>query len=277
MRDTKYLVLRFLTQFLFFVQPFVDRKVVLTNIRNLFTSDWMFYVCTVLGINFLTRIIVDLFFMSLYYFQPTCIEKYRTNTKWLWETDKDYYKKITHTILHYFLINILLVIPLIVFTFDETRDKLRILPETVPEWYVSFYQIILGLIMYDFMFFVIHRTLHMKQFYWIHKMHHEYNNTVIWADAHTSLLEVVFVAIIPNIIIGMIINMHIYTQCMFVIISIALGISQHSSYDLPYSPFDLIPFCDTYRGHTIHHKLTNVNYAPYWTLWDRIFGSYRRQ
>jgi sterol desaturase/sphingolipid hydroxylase (fatty acid hydroxylase superfamily) len=162
------------------------------------------------------------------------------------------------------------------FSFDENRDKLKISPDTIPPWYVSFIQIMIGLIMYDLMFFVIHRTLHMRQFYWIHKMHHEYNNTVIWADAHTSLLEVVFVAVIPNIIIGMLINMHLYTQYMLIIVSIALGISQHSSYDLPYSPFDLIPFCDTYRGHTLHHKLTNVNYAPYWTLWDRIFGSYRQ-
>lgn len=275
MKDSIYLILGLLTQAFFFVQPWIDRSAIVHFVRSLFQSDRTFYICTILGINLLTRLSVDLFFMMLYYFQPKSLDKYKINKQWLWEIDNNYYKKITYTILHFILINVVLIVPLIVFSFDETRDKAKVGADTVPEWYVSFYHIMLGLIVYDFMFFVIHRTLHMPKFYWIHKMHHEYYNTVIWADAHTSLLEVIFVAIIPNIIIGIFINMHIYTQCMFIIVSIALGISQHSNYDLPYSPFNLIPFCDTYKGHPLHHKLTTVNYAPYWTFWDRVLGSYR--
>jgi sterol desaturase/sphingolipid hydroxylase (fatty acid hydroxylase superfamily) len=268
-------ILIFLTQCLFYIQPFIDRTSLLIYARSWFDSDRTFYIWMMLGVNLVTRLIVDIFYMILYRVQPRSLEKYRTNRTWLWETDKQYNSKIFYTTSHFILINILLVIPLITLTFDENRDHNRIDPYLVPEWYVSFGQIMIGLIMYDFMFFVIHRTLHMKSFYWIHKMHHEYNNPVIWSDAHTSLLEVIFVAIIPNIIIGIFIQMHIYTQLMFTIVSISLGISQHSNYDLPYSPFYLIPFCDTYKGHILHHNYTSCNYAPYWSFWDRILNSYR--
>jgi sterol desaturase/sphingolipid hydroxylase (fatty acid hydroxylase superfamily) len=265
----------FITQFLFYVQPFVNRSNVLIYLRSFFQSDWAFYVTMVLGINFLTRFLVDLFYVILYYFQFKVLNKYRVNRVWLWDIDKQYYQKVIYSFIHFIWINLVIFIPLTMISFDAERDFVKIDPMIVPEWHQSFIQIMCALIMYDFMFFVIHHVLHTKYFYWIHKMHHEYNNPVIWSDAHTSFIEVVLVAVLPNFIIGMFVNMHIYTLCMFIIVSISLGISQHSGYDLPYSPFYLIPFSDTYRTHNIHHSLLRVNYAPYWSFWDRICGSYK--
>lgn len=132
--------------------------------------------------------------------------------------------------------------------YNPNRDKDRISPDTIPHWFTSFYQIMISLIAYDFIFFVIHRILHTKYLYFIHKKHHEYKNTVIWADAHTDFIDVLLVAVFPNIIIGIFVPMHLYTQCMFIIVSISLGISQHSNLNLPYSPFYLIPFCDKIFG-----------------------------
>lgn len=268
--QVKYL--QFITQILFYVQPFVDRKEVLIYLRSFFSSDKLFYICVVLGINFLTRFVVDLFYVMLYRLD---LDKYRINKVWLWTVDENYYWRITYSFLHFVFINLIIFVPLTVISFDPVTSYHRIDHEKIPEWYESFIQIMCALIMYDFMFFIIHKCLHTKYLYWIHKMHHEYNNPVIWSDAHTSIIEIVLVAVLPNIVIGLFIDMHIYTLCMLIIVSISLGISQHSGYDLPYSPFYLIPFCDTYRGHNIHHSLLRVNYAPYWTFWDRITGSYK--
>jgi sterol desaturase/sphingolipid hydroxylase (fatty acid hydroxylase superfamily) len=272
----KYQILKIITQLLFYVQPFVDRSYILIFLRDLcgtHCSNKFFYISLTLGINFLTRFIVDIFFLSLYYFQPKFLENYKINKKWLWETDINYNNKIFGTIMHYLSLNVFIFVPLALISFDENNDYHKIDPILVPKWYVSFYQIMVTLLLYDLIFFIIHKSLHSKYLYWIHKKHHEYTNTVIWADTHTSFIEVLLVAVFPYIIIGMLFDTHVYTQCMLIIVSITLGISQHSNYDLPYSPFDLIPFSNTNKAHVYHHKLLNVNFAPYWTTLDTIFGS----
>lgn len=277
MHHIVWFILILTTQFIFYYQPYVDRSHVIKYMRNLFSSNYEFYICSILFVNFMTRVIVDIFYVLLYYFKPSCIEKYRINKKWLWETMTPiaYYKKIIGTLFQVILINILIVIPLTLISFDESKHGYKVDPDMVPVWYISFFQIMIALIMYDFLFFAIHKMLHTKHLYWIHKMHHEYYNTVIWSDAHTGLLEVLFVAIFPYMIIGLVIDLHLYTQCMLIIVSISLGISQHSGYNLPYSPFHLIPLCNTYGAHVLHHRFTNVNYAPYWSFWDRVTGSYK--
>jgi len=265
-----FFILKFITLILFYVQPFIDREALLMYIREFFPSDSMFFFSLMLGVNYLTRIIVDIFYMTIYYFQPTCLEKYRINNEWLWNTDDHYNIRILKTILHYGLLNLIIFIPLTYISFNPNIDYTDVDP-----WYISFIQIMFSLILYDAMFYIIHRSLHSKYLFWIHKMHHEYINTVIWADANTGLIEVILVAVLPNIIIGNIIHMKMYTQLMLIVVSISLGISQHSNYLLPYSPFDLIPFGDTIGGHVEHHRLRNVNFAPYWSYLDRIFNTYK--
>lgn len=269
MNQMMYKMMKIITLYLFYYQPYVNRRDLLLYVREYFSSDFYFYLSMMLGVNYMTRIMVDIFYMSLYYFRLESLEKYHINKVWLWENDKNYNNKVIKTIIHYMMLNMIIFIPLTYISYDLNIDYME-----VDLWYVSVIQIMISLVIYDFIFYWIHRMLHMKQFYWIHKMHHEYVNTVIWADANTDIIETILVAVLPNILIGYMINMKMYTQLMLIIISISLGISQHSNYNLPYSPFDLIPFCDTIKNHVLHHKLFTVNYAPYWSFWDRVFNTY---
>lgn len=263
-----FLCIRLLIQYIFYFHTYESRIFIMKVLReNIQMQDKYFYITCILGANYLTRLIVSLFYLTLYCLNSKIINKYKVNEKFMWETSANWKSKLFKSFLQIIKINVFLIIPLVFISYDKNIDF------TVQKPEITFYKIMLGLILYDFMFYIIHRLLHTKKLYWIHKLHHEYTNPTLLSDSHTSIFEVICVAIFPNIIIGSFISMDLYTQCMFIIVSISLGISQHSNYELPFSPFDLIPFCNTHKTHMIHHATIKKYYSPYWTFWDVVFGS----
>lgn len=267
--------MKLIIQYLFYVQPFVNRKSLFCYLRGYFSSDFLFYISFTYLLHFIIRAILYSFFTILYYCNFPLIERYHINTEWPWKNNKGFIKKITKTLLMFVCLNIFVFFPLSYISYDESIFKHKMDPELIPEWHVSFIQIMIALILYDNMFYWLHRTLHQPKLYWIHKMHHEYPNVVAFADVHSGLLDIVITNIIPTIIVGIIIDMHMYTIWMQMIILYSLGIQQHSGYDFPIFPLDLIPLCNTYRAHNNHHKYSNANYAPFWTYLDRLFGTFK--
>uniref|UniRef100_A0A8C9RAB4 Cholesterol 25-hydroxylase n=1 Tax=Scleropages formosus TaxID=113540 RepID=A0A8C9RAB4_SCLFO len=74
---------------------------------------------------------------------------------------------------------------------------------------------------------------------------------------------------------------HPLTEILFYVLNILLLMKDHSGYDFPWSTQRLAPF-GLYGGavhYSIHHQKFTYNYAPCFTLWDKLFGtlySYRR-
>lgn len=50
--------------------------------------------------------------------------------------------------------------------------------DEVPDTKTIVWQFFFFLLLEDLFFYIGHSTLHRPQFYWIHKQHHEYGNTV---------------------------------------------------------------------------------------------------
>uniref|UniRef100_A0AAZ3PAZ9 Fatty acid hydroxylase domain-containing protein n=1 Tax=Oncorhynchus tshawytscha TaxID=74940 RepID=A0AAZ3PAZ9_ONCTS len=97
------------------------------------------------------------------------------------------------------------------------------------------------LLLFDLQYFVWHVLHHKVPWLYrtIHKVHHRYTATFMF----------------------------------FFTLNIWLSVEDHSGYDLPWAPHRLVPF-GLYGGsphHDLHHLKFMVNYAPYFTHWDRLF------
>ncbi|KAM3610334.1 uncharacterized protein V6R79_002456 [Siganus canaliculatus] len=53
-----------------------------------------------------------------------------------------------------------------------------------------------------------------------------------------------------------------------------LAVEDHCGYDLPWALHRLLPCLGGAPFHQAHHSLHRVNYAPYFTHWDHLFGTY---
>lgn len=76
------------------------------------------------------------------------------------------------------LFNQLLSIPILNIVEDnifKLHDKLTY--DEVPSFHIIIYQLIFGQLLQDFIYYFLHRLLHINYFYKIHKTHHEYKKT----------------------------------------------------------------------------------------------------
>uniref|UniRef100_A0A4W5ML42 Cholesterol 25-hydroxylase n=1 Tax=Hucho hucho TaxID=62062 RepID=A0A4W5ML42_9TELE len=66
-----------------------------------------------------------------------------------------------------------------------------------------------------------------------------------------------------------------HLQMLFYVLNSWLSVEDHSGNDLPWSTHRLVPF-GLYGGaphHDLHHLKFKSNYAPYFTHWDRVYGT----
>ena len=109
----------------------------------------------------------------------------------------------------------------------------------------------------------------------IHQVHH--HNQIPFAlaaqDASSAeLLSLLLLALSSAWVVGS----HPLSEVLFHLINSWLAVEDHCGYDLPWSLHRLLP-CLGLGGapyHQAHHRLYRGNYAPYFTHWDRVFGTY---
>ncbi|OXB54008.1 hypothetical protein ASZ78_015103 [Callipepla squamata] len=151
------------------------------------------------------------------------------------------------------------------------------LPVIAPELPQVLLQVGVCLLLFDFEYFLWHLLHHRVPWLYrtIHKVHHKHVSTFALTTQYSSVWELLslglFAAINPFLL-----GCHPLTEMIFFLVNIWLSVEDHSGYDLPWSTHRLVPF-GWYGGaphHDLHHLKFKSNYAPYFTHWDRLFGTY---
>ncbi|XP_056147394.1 cholesterol 25-hydroxylase-like protein [Lampris incognitus] len=155
-----------------------------------------------------------------------------------------------------------------------------VLPIEAPELRSVLGGVLACLLLFDLQYFVWH-LLHHKVpwlYHSFHKAHHRHTATFSLTAEHANVWETLslsfFAAVNPALL-----GCHPLTKMLFFILNIWLSVESHSGYDFPWSPNRLVPF-GLYGGaqhHDLHHLKSRVNYAPYFTHWDRLFGTLCRE
>ena len=112
----------------------------------------------------------------------------------------------------------------------------------------------------DLLFYIVHRLFHTKKLYFLHKIHHEFNNPygvgaiycgvmeMIFANLLTLLIPAYIIEVPENLILKMIGGMTFWTVFM-----------SHGC------------FQEINHSHVIHHRKLKCNYGLFIT--DRLFGT----
>ncbi|XP_066477515.1 cholesterol 25-hydroxylase [Tiliqua scincoides] len=150
------------------------------------------------------------------------------------------------------------------------------LPPAAPPLPRLLLQVALCLLLFDALYFLWHLLHHRVPWLYrtFHKLHHRHVATFALSTQYSSAWELLwlgfFAALAPALL-----RCHPLTEMAFFLANIWLSVEDHSGYDLPWATHRLLPF-GLYGGaphHDLHHLRFRYNYAPYFTHWDRLFGT----
>jgi sterol desaturase/sphingolipid hydroxylase (fatty acid hydroxylase superfamily) len=132
--------------------------------------------------------------------------------------------------------------------------------------------VFLMIIVHDAYFYWTHRLMHTKWvFPYVHRVHHRFHSPTPWAAFALHPLEsVVSLGIIPIIIFC--IPYHPYALLCFVTYMTGYNAYIHLGYRIRGRSRGTIR--NTTEDHDYHHKKGHGNYGLYFSLWDRMMGTY---
>uniref|UniRef100_A0A8C1S9V9 Cholesterol 25-hydroxylase like 1, tandem duplicate 1 n=1 Tax=Cyprinus carpio TaxID=7962 RepID=A0A8C1S9V9_CYPCA len=118
---------------------------------------------------------------------------------------------------------------------------------------------------YFFWHLVHHKNPHL--YIWVHAIHHDYISPFSWSTQHLSAVELMTVGFWRQY--G---PLTVWTLSVF---CIWMSVEDHIGYNLPYSPGPLVHFglLEVAMAHDIHHQRPSSNFAPFFSHWDRLFGT----
>ena len=156
---------------------------------------------------------------------------------------------------------------------NSTQEEQFMLGSLMDGWPFVIISIIAFIMFTDCFIYWIHRALHHRFLYTrFHKMHHMWKVTTPFASHSLHPVDG-YIQGIPYHIYPFLFPLHKITYlCLFIGINLWAVSIHDSDYRVPTF---LQPFVNGSAHHTDHHLLFNYNYGQFFTLWDRIGGSFR--
>jgi sterol desaturase/sphingolipid hydroxylase (fatty acid hydroxylase superfamily) len=132
------------------------------------------------------------------------------------------------------------------------------------------------ILIHDLYFYVIHRMMHHPLlFSTFHREHHRSHNPSPWAAYSFSLPEAVIQGVyVP--LYALLIPVPFVTPFVFMFFQIALNVMGHCGFEIYPSWMVTNRYTGWMTGvthHDIHHATSTSNYAVYFRIWDRVFGT----
>nr|XP_033796269.1 cholesterol 25-hydroxylase [Geotrypetes seraphini] len=153
------------------------------------------------------------------------------------------------------------------------------LPEVAPELPKVLTDVLACLLLFDFQSFVWHALHHKVPWLYktFHKLHHQHTSTFVLATHYSGAWETLSLGLFAGVCPA-VLKCHPLTEMAFFVVNIWLSVEDHSGYEFPWSLHKLVPFglCGGPPHHDVHHMKFRSNYAPYFTHWDRLFGTLAR-
>jgi sterol desaturase/sphingolipid hydroxylase (fatty acid hydroxylase superfamily) len=181
-------------------------------------------------------------------------------------------KSIINTQMNHFFFT-----PLLLWlAFPYLRPAIQFSPQDFPTLFTVISQILIFMLIEDFLFYWSHRALHTPILYRIiHKKHHEFKvlSGYSLASEYTHPIESLFGNIIPTIAGPVFTTTHLYTLSLWIIIRMFKTCDAHSGYCFQWSPFGLFPPLNPSDRHDFHHETGLGSYGTFFLFWDTICGT----
>ena len=146
-----------------------------------------------------------------------------------------------------------------------------------PIWWLGI-SVLLSILLHDTFFYWMHRALHTKSLYPLHKTHHLSCYPTPFTAYSFSTGEAFFEALIVVAIIYLI-PLHPLAFLIFQTVSTAYNVYGHCSRELmpaAVANSHLGKLLNTASLHALHHRTARGNYSFYFSIWDRLMGTLRQ-
>lgn len=142
----------------------------------------------------------------------------------------------------------------------------------LPPWYVMVGQIVFFIVLDDFLYYWMHRTLHTPWLYkHVHSVHHRITTPFALTGNYMHVVE--FMLTSTLVMLGpSIVGAHVVTLWAWIVFRQFEAADGHSGYDVPWNPGLLFPFYKGPAYHDFHHRRFFGNYAGFFAYLDRLFG-----
>jgi sterol desaturase/sphingolipid hydroxylase (fatty acid hydroxylase superfamily) len=268
--DKRYRFLNFCLLILYNYLFYSIYKIIWPGILEQNLEKEKIYQMISLPLFFLGFIIPYIFYSILYIKKIPFFEQYKVNAEpWPWEKEPNFRTKFKKTLI---LITINFGIGIIFTNILNRYIKLRIVD--YPDFLTHLLHFFLCALTTSFYFYWSHRFLHIPYLYKkIHKIHHEYYNTIIFTTTYAHPLEFIIGNVLPKYMFVFMMgsHLHVMTFYCYFLASIILTNEEHSGYEFPISFVNWNPFEGNSDFHNFHHFKNIGNYGGFLFIWDKIF------
>ncbi|XP_062273016.1 cholesterol 25-hydroxylase-like protein [Scomber scombrus] len=149
------------------------------------------------------------------------------------------------------------------------------LPYLAPSCWQLFVEVFACFLLFDTLFYIWHLMMHRVPWLYrnIHQLHHQHQIPFALAAQDASSPE-----LLSQLVLALgcawVVGCHPLSEAVFHLLNTWLAVEDHCGYDLPWGLHRLLPCLGGAPYHQAHHSLYSWNYAPYFTHWDRLFGTY---
>jgi 4-alpha-methyl-delta7-sterol-4alpha-methyl oxidase len=227
---------------------------------------WLFPVATT-AISVLAFLLYALPLTALAYFDPPRLRKYKIQQK-PFQVRRYFWPNVARI-----CVNSSIMLLLIALLWPWLRQS-SVHLGAMPAWYWVIAQLVLFTLLDDFLYYWMHRLLHVPRLMrHVHSVHHRIKNTCAMDGNYFHWLEFVLTGTL-SLVGPLLLGAHVYVVWIWIVIRQFEAADGHCGYDLPYNPMRLFPL---YKGpiyHDFHHARFNGNYAGFLPYLDGLMGTY---
>ncbi|KAM9858160.1 cholesterol 25-hydroxylase-like protein [Aulostomus maculatus] len=149
------------------------------------------------------------------------------------------------------------------------------LPEQAPTCWQLFVEVLASFLLFDTLFFIWHFFMHRVPWLYrsIHQQHHQHQMVFALVAQDASAIELLSLLLLA-LTSAWAVGCHPLSEAFFHLLNSWLAVEDHCGYNLPWGVHRLLPCLGGAPHHQAHHSRHSGNYAPYFTHWDRLFGTY---
>jgi len=146
----------------------------------------------------------------------------------------------------------------------------------LPAWWVIVGQLVFFVYLDDFLYYWFHRAMHGR---WLYKRVHSWHHRIVtpWAITGHYMHPVEYVLTGSVALLGpLLLGSHVVVLWIWFAFRQWEAAEGHSGYEFAWTPTHAFPGNDGARHHDFHHARVRGNYAGFFPIWDRAFGTFAK-